>query len=148
MNTKVLAFVSVSVILVGAIYSPFAYFVFAEVIYICDPDRSKTTRLCGTWDSETNEFGGVKCTVRDDGKTWDCEKVKMETGASISPGLKDALDITIGESQKTPKVPKTDLLNDNEVMTQGDTADTGNDTNVPKDFGGINNDLPAIGPDD
>ena len=57
----------------------------------------------------------------------------------MPPELDNALDIAMGESQNTTKVPTTGL-NDGGLSKDDDTSDTSNDTKVPKDLGGLNDD--------
>ena len=49
---------------------------------------------------------------------------------SIAPGDSGPENNT---SQNTKKVPKSGILDDGGVMTEGDTSDDGNDTNVARD---------------
>jgi len=73
---------------------------------------------------------------------------KVTKDASVLIDRILSADKTIIEDAQKIKVPKTDALNDSPVLTENGTTDTSNKTKVPKDLGGINDDLPMLSPDE
>lgn len=119
---------------------------FAEIQTSCSGTSTKTTK-CTTFDTETGDNDTWKCKLNADGKTWSCTKAKAMTASSISPELSDALDIAVEGSQKTPKLPRGDILDGGSLLNKESMASSGNETKVPKDLGGMNDGGSTIGPE-
>jgi hypothetical protein len=148
LDTKLVAFVTVSVILVGAIYSSSAYFVFGVTDTVC-VSTSKTTTFCQVIEDDKVVLS-MDCKKNPDGKTWRCDQAKSEmTGGSIPPELTDALDVATQDIQANDtKVPKTGILSEPGALSDDGSDEDGEDTEVPKDPGGLNDedDAPTINP--
>ena len=139
MKSKFVILVIIGTLLVAAIYSSSVSVVYAARTVCWNVPDGKTTFCTNTG---TEKF--VRCDLIS-GK-WVCKMMSTAPSTDIPPALNDALDATIGESQNTTKVPKTGILNDGGLI-QDDKNGDNNDTNVPKDQGGLNDDGITTGPE-
>lgn len=105
MHTKFVILGIIGTLLVAAIYTSSTYFVFAEIVTSC-VGTSKTTTNCSTYDTETDEGHNYKCTKNKDGKTWSCDEIKAVKGDSIPTKLKYALAVARADIQNATQVPK------------------------------------------
>jgi hypothetical protein len=139
MDTRFLIFAILSTLLLAGIHSSSTTLAAKTtgITRSCTA-TSTTTTVCTTIDHDFKDVSEWNCKTNDGGKTWSCSKAAAGKEA-IPPGLKDALDVAVQESADNTKVPKTDL-NDGGLLKDDDTADTSNDTKVPKDLGGLNDD--------
>jgi hypothetical protein len=141
MHTKFVIFVIIGSLLVAAIYSSSTYFVSAATTYCTG--TSKTTTTCIVYDEKG--FTVWDCKLNKDGKTWSCKEDKTpRTAGSISPSLTAALNkATLAEVQANitgvNDTKVLDRLNDLRGMNeQSIDSNDNNDTKVPKDLGGLN----------
>lgn len=134
-----------STLLVAVVYNSSMFFVPAEAT-ACTA-TSKTTTVCAVTDEEGN-LTFWDCKKNKDGKTWSCkQQAKVTTEGSTSPALTDALNKamlakvqanTTGANDTDTKA--FDRLNDRGINEQGIENNDNNDTKVPKDLGGLNDD--------
>jgi hypothetical protein len=93
----------------------------------------------------------TECIQGTDGD-WSCIAAPAKGAPEALPeGLQDELDLAIGESQNTTKVPETGVLDEPDALSDDEDESTENgddDTEVPKRPGGLNNDddAPTINP--
>lgn len=145
MYTKLVILVALGALLIVSVYSSSGWLIFAEIKTSCMGTSTKTTK-CTTFDTETGDNDSWNCKLNADGKTWSCTKAKAMTASSISPELTDALDIAIEGSQKTPKLPRGDILEGGSLLNK-DSMKSSNETKVPNDLGGMNDGGLTIGPE-
>jgi hypothetical protein len=151
MNIKFVIFVVISALLVGAIYSSSTFVVFAAVTSCIAV--SKTMEQCTVLDEEDKSFTSWTCTTKNGGKTWSCVEDKSKPAVPPS-ALNDALTkagANIAQQQLTTGENDTkvlDRLNDRGINEQSIESNDNNDTKVPKDLGGLNDDLPTLSPDE
>jgi len=148
MDTRFLIFAIISTVLLAGIYSSSTAFAAKSKvtgITTSCTSVSTTVTVCTTVDHDYKDISQWKCTTSDGGKTWSCSKAAAGKEA-MPPELDNALEVALGESQNTTKVPKGDLLNDGGLLKEDNNGDD-NDTNVPKDQGGLNDDGLTTGPE-
>ena len=129
MNTKLVAFATVSVILVGAMYSSSVFIAFGTVS--CDSSaRNPSDLVCITTD-DNGKFKKVEyCYPGKDGKQVCITVYEAATGSDIPPDLRDAISKAQG------------------VEPDVSSGEGGNDEEPPNDLGGFNNDEngPSVNP--
>ena len=133
MNCKAVNLITMSTLLIIAIYTSSSYTIFAELQTTCTATGKKTTS-CVVNDTEKPDEPGSQwnCKLNKDGKTWSCTQAQARAASSISHELDHALDVAVQEQlQGTTKVPKTDLGKD--LVNEPAFTENNNDTKIPND---------------
>ena len=129
LNTKLVAFVTVSVILVGAMYSSSVFIAFGAISCKSTP-RNPADTVCFTTDSKGKYTKVEYCYVDKNGDPH-CITVYQALTGDIPPDLRDAISKAQGVE---PDVSSDERGN--------------NDEEPPNDLGGFNNDEegPSVNP--
>ena len=132
-----MAFVTVSVILVGTIYSSSVLIAFG--IWDCVTAPNAYDQIC----SQTikgNFIEMLYCYEDHRGDLICITVYETKTGDAIAPGLRDALENTeletaIQDTQNDTKVPKTGILDEPDALRddEDESTENGDDTEVPRE---------------
>lgn len=124
MNTKIVLFGLVGMSLVLAGYSSSMRHLFAEEEATVCQYFGKSKAFCTHFDENGHGYT-MACEKLKDGN-WTCVELKSSTGSDIPPDLRDALSKAQAQGVKPD-------------MSLG-KSDSENNTKVPKDLGGLNDD--------
>ena len=115
MDAKFVIFVSVSAILIAAVYSSSVFIVFAETITYCSYNKSKTKASCSNIDDSgpSTEVTNWSCTKNKSG-TWSCTEAASQPP---TPDLQNA--ITGAKSRASAAGAATEGGNNNTSVFNG-----------------------------
>jgi hypothetical protein len=130
LNTKLVAFVTVSVILVGTIYSSSVSIAFGKEV-TCTYAGNQIDTICIT--KEGGKYTKVQYCYNDKGGKEVCITVyESKTGSAIATDLRNALtnrelETAIPDTQNDTKVPKSGILDEPGALSDDGFNEDGDD---------------------